>query len=95
MSLDEYVRYIAGGIGLVGGWILSNVFLQLGARFTKGMTKVLGADPKIAWMGVGVACLIYIAIIGFGWKKGGTLGWFIAGFGVGALIEEIMSTFGV
>jgi len=85
-------QYIAGAIGFGIGYLSStvisistlirNLLLRLG---------ILGTDAvKLHWLGLGVALLIYLAVLGFGWKKKGLLGWFLMGFGLGAILEEVL-----
>jgi len=85
-------QYIAGAIGFGIGYLASavlgvstlirNLLLRIG---------ILGTDaPKLHWIGLGVALLIYLGIVGFGWRKKGLLGWFLMGFGVGAIVEEVI-----
>ena len=85
-------HYIAMGVGCAIGWGTSKLLIRLGQRITNAISGHDIVEAKHAdLVGSGVAILVYLGIIGFGWSKTGVMGDFFIGFGAGALIEELLA----
>jgi len=92
-QLGNISKYIAGGVGCAVGWITSSM-IAISSVLINLISKlgVKGIDAgKLRLIGIGSAILIYLAVIGLGWRKGGLIGTFLVGFGVGAILEELTS----
>ena len=94
MELGKWSNYIAGGVGVIAGYLLNASVLKLGTRISDLLvsTGALGAKSATTdWMGKGIAVLAGLACLGFGWKQDGAVGYAVAGAGLGIIIEEFTS----
>lgn len=84
-------HYIAMGVGGAIGWGTSKLLIRLGTRITNAISGHDIVEAKHASLvGSGIAILVYLGVLGFGWHKTGVMGDFFIGFGAGALLEELL-----
>lgn len=95
VAIRTWQNYLTIGVSGIVGFSLSRTILRIETRIANLLQKYkLVSDAGLAnWAGVGVAAVIYLAVIGFGWGKDGWIGDIALGFGAGGLIDTLINAF--
>ncbi|MBA7662973.1 hypothetical protein ES703_71006 [subsurface metagenome] len=92
-AVRSWQNFLTMAVGAGVGYGMNYGLIRLGARFRDMFTtnKILEAADA-ALVGTGLAAVVYMGLMLFGWSKSGLVGDFLVGFGAGALADELLSS---